>query len=686
MPPKKKSSSDGGISALLRDASHRAKLVSEQRQQVLEQELEEGLVLDPNGELVVDEARPFKPRIFNILEYIEQPWGLGMKLFPAQKFLVKLYYFLPLEERQKTITVTDMLATKTLYHFTEREYLQYLYNEGRCNIGEQDHERRELVLAIGRRAGKTTLSGIFASYEVYRLLNLHNPQKYYGLPNGNRIQIISVATDKDQASLLFNEVTSHLAKCEYFKPHVSNNTQSHILFRTPYDIEKYGPSSRLQNGKFVSFNGKATMRVTFRSSIAKGLRGAGNVVVILDEVAHFQDKGQSSAKDIYDSVTPSTAAFSPKDPNNSEKSIGPVESRIILISSPLNKAGKFYDQFHLAMSKGPGSDNILAIQAPTWEVNPTLPASYYKERFHQDPAVFMTEHGAQFSDRVRGWIEREVDLMDCVDPEYRPEIVGTPRYPHQMGIDIGLTNDGTAVAITRPQGDRIALVYHECWRAGVDWKESNPHLGDNYPTDYARTLAKADRLDFEAISDWIFALTKRFFITDGIFDQWNGIPLEQALRKKGLTQFRSELFQRDLSSRVYQNAKMLMFDRKLQLYEFPKPQGAKHSPLITELLNLQAQQVSKNLVIVSKPPTKGAADDESDALVRAIWLTSERMRNETHIYGASSGMTHNAGARMTAGRYQMMRARSHGISERMVPRNLGLGGRLANLNRTRGIR
>jgi intein/homing endonuclease len=1136
----KKAGPGEGISALIRDAGQRAKLAVEQRE-VEEAEADAVEVFDANGDLVLDEIRPFKPRIFNVVDYIEQSWGLGMKLFPAQRFLVKLYYHLPLEENIKTIKVTDMFASKVLYEFTEKEYLRFLYEEGRCNIGEQDHERRELVLAIGRRAGKclkegsvvlteggfceiqdlgdpegpeyqplqvgvaqeggtrstsaffynggvrdtvrvrgrcgyevegtpnhrvrvmgadgdiqwrflgdiqvgdrlgihrktdlwaktpvdttpylvgingykdvtltsvfdeswgtllgvlvgdgtwnrgglievtvgpypewltqvgaifrstvgepitrlekrtrrahrvqfgstktrqfldrlgyklgskpdkkripwviwrspkpvvaaflrglfetdgsaerggrtisfstashklasevqllllnfgivsrikprlskrfnkwyqhltilgadsirlfseqigfiserkaallrshvakgdlgnksateaiphqrqwsrrlvesvpknngnkhceklgwrrsllrvalgnvikncneelsyprlraavqvarevgadpeviahfdglleagyfydevievtpsrgrvydltvpdgesfvangftnhnTTLSGVFASYEVYRLLNLGNPQEYYGLPNGNRIQIISVATDKDQASLLFNEVTSHLAKCEYFKPYVANNTLTHIQFRTPYDITKYGPTARQQNGKFVSFNGKATMRVTFKSCVAKGLRGAGNVVVILDEVAHFQDKGQSSAKDIYDAVTPSTAAFSPKDQGTPrmpmrklDGSEYPVESRIISISSPLNKSGKFYDLYHLAMTRGPGSDNMLAIQAPTWEVNPTLPASYYRQKYHADPAVFITEHGAQFSDRTRGWIERESDLIDCVVPSLRPQLVGVPRYPHEMGIDIGLMGDGTAICITCEQEGKIVLAYHELWQAGVDWRESNPHLGNNFSTDYCKTLGDVARIDFDEIGELIHKLTKRFFITKGIFDRWNGLPLEQALLKKGLTQFTSEFFQRDFSSRIYQNTKMLMFDKGLALYDYPKPDGVKHSGFLEELLNLQAQQMSKNIVVVTAPKTAGCHDDQSDAYVRSVWLTAERMRNQSHVYGASAGLPGRGGPVMTPARYQMMRARSHGgFAERSIPKNLGLRGRLA---------
>lgn len=658
-----------GISSLIRRAGQEAKQVlADQNATALDVHLEsaDGVSLGATGRTAVR-----GPRIFSILDYIEQPWGLAMRLYPAQRFLVKLYYFLELDDGPPTIAVTDMFNTKVLYRFNERDYLRYLYDEGRCNIREQDHERRDLVLPIGRRAGKTTLSAIFASYEVYRLLNLQHPQAYYGLPSGNRIQIISVATDKDQAGLLYNDVTTHLAKCDYFRPYIANNTLSYVQFRTPYDIDRYGPCARHQDGQFVSFNGKATLKLTFKSCIAKGLRGSGNVVVILDEMAHFMDKGNSSAKEIYDAVTPSTAAFSPKDVSTGMP-VGPTEARVICISSPLGKNGKFFELYDLAMRGGPGSENLLAVQAPTWEVNPTVPTSYYKRKYHEDPTVFMVEHGAQFSDQVRGWIEREVDLTACIDPELRPKRLGTPRAPHQMGIDVGLVGDGTYVAITHIENDQIVLDYHEGWYAGVDWRETNPHL-EAPLVDYARNLVSVERIDFDALSEWVVELCKKFHITDGLFDRWNGIPLEQSLHKRGLKQFRCDFFTRDLTSRIYQTAKMFMYDERLRIYDWPIPeQGVRHSPLIKEMLSLQANQISRNIVLVEAPKAPGAHDDASDALMRAIWLSAERMSKTKYAAHGSGLYVPTAVASPSVTSYRMSRARKHGfVRERMPRRSFG---------------
>jgi hypothetical protein len=65
-------------------------------------------------------------------------------------------------------------------------------------------------------------------------------------------------------------------------------------------------------------------------------------------------------------------------------------------------------------------------------------------------------------------------------------------------------------------------------------------------------------------------------------------------------------------------------------------------------------------VVVEAPTGAGFHDDFSDSYVRSVWLASERMRNEKHVYGNNpvSGMM--AQSSMTARRYQMMRARSHG--------------------------
>jgi intein/homing endonuclease len=458
----------------------------------------------------------------------------------------------------------------------------------------------------------TTISACIAAYETYKLIKKDNPQKFYGLPQSNNIQIISVATDKDQAGLLYQEVSGHYRNCAFFGPYTANNTLSYARFQTPADVEKYGRYIENQDAK-------ATLKITFRSCVAKGLRGAGNICVILDEVAHFTETGQSGAEEVYNAVVPSTSAYSAKDPNNPTIPIGEVEGRIILISSPLGKQGLFYNLFMIGMGGGRASDNILAVQAPTWEVNPTVPAQEFEKHYLKNAAVFFTEYGGEFTDRTRGWITDEQDLLSCVDPQLRPQRSAPARMPHFMGIDLGLVGDGTALAIGHLDGEEIVVDLVVQIKAG----EGIYH--------------DKERLEFDDVADWVLEYTKKFYIQEGMFDQWAGIPFQQALEKRGLKNLNSTNMTKQITSQMYQNFKDMMWDQKIKLYNRPNYETDGHEPYLQELLELQQTVHGKHLITVEAPQTKGKHDDMSDALVRMTWLASNNIGKGRYFASSGSG-------------------------------------------------
>lgn len=552
----------------------------------------------------------------DIITFIESQWGLNIKLFPVQRVILKAHYGIALDDdptdTSRLIKISDWRRQhwRTL---TEAEYLRYLNDEKRCNIREviPGKQRRELILSIGRRSGKTFICACIAAYEIYRLLLKGCPQEYYGLPKTNNIGIISVATDKEQAGLLYTEASGHFSNCPFFKPHTANNTQTYARFQTPHDIQKYG---RYMDDPTA----KASIKMSFKSCVSKGVRGSGNLVVILDELAHFNDSGESDAKKIYSAAKPSLAAFSPKDPKDSRIPIGDVEGRMISISSPLGRQGHFYNLFQVAMKGGGAASNMLAIQAPTWEVNPTIEATFLESEYALDPVVFFTEYGAQFLDATTGWIEKHEDLYACIDPTARPKNKGLGKMPHFMGVDIALVGDYCAVAIGHIEaGGRIVLDLMERIRAGEGAHKDK------------------ERLDFDEVADWVTAYTKRFYIAKGIFDQWAGLPFEQALNKRGLQQFEKRQFTKPLKSEVFHNFKNMMYDQRLVLYDWPRQDGDEgtttHCDYIQELTSLQATYQSDYITVVSAPNVRDAHDDYSDALVRMVWMASQELSNRKYI-------------------------------------------------------
>jgi hypothetical protein len=438
------------------------------------------------------------------------------------------------------------------------------------------------------------------------------------------ISISAIATSSKQASGLYKVARQFMNKSRFFDKFIVSDTEEGMTFRTQADIDKFGPDC------------KGTIEMLFRPAIGRGLRGPANLLVIFDEFAHFVVEGQQSAGECYEAATPSTATF--KNPKTRDP-----EGKIIEISSPLNKAGMFFKHYMDGMEGR--APQRLVIQAPSWEINPTISSKYLRSKYNEDPANFLVEFGAEFSDRFSGWIRREEDLLACIDPELRPKKADHTRRPHFMGVDVGLVNNGTAIAIVHLENDVIVLDYLEARYAGIgEYKDF-------------------DQLDFESIADWIHDLSKRFYIWNGSFDQREGLPLEQNLKKRGLRQISMEYSTRDKKSKMYQAFKLLMLDHKVKLYDYPIPDGEQHCEYINELLELQEQRLSKYQIEVGAPRMPGKYDDMSDALARAIWLAQGNIGDKKFAKAAAAGASQglNKGGRgyNTQRSYQMRKLRKN---------------------------
>lgn len=605
-------------------------------------------------------------------------------IFRSPKSVVQNYLESLLDVREELVTPSLQLASETrilllnmgipskikrmpcgkylLSMIDKGENPHYFFDEvvsiekGQAPVYDLTVPNGQSFVANGLVNHNTAMAACISAYETYKLIKRSNPQAHYGMAPAANIQLISIATDKDQAGLLYQEVSGHFQGCTFFQPYMANNTQSYARFQTPKDIETGG--SYQENP-----SAKATIKVTFRSCIAKGLRGAANIVVILDEVAHFTDDGQSSAQAVYDAIIPSTSTYYPKYPGT-KKPIQPEknDARIIMISSPLGCQGLFYKQFRIGMGdKGAeASREMLSIQAPTWEVRPDIPAAEFIGRYAVDPKTFAVEYGAEFSNRTSGWIEDKRDLEACIKVDARPRYRSVPKLPHYVGLDFAQAGDGTAISIGHIEDGQVVLDLEDQIQANVGEYEDQ------------------SRLEFSEIVDWVYDFSKKFYIVDGIFDQWTGIAFEQALQARGLRQFRRFIATPQLNSDMYKNFKDMMYERKLSLYDWPIPPDKDHGPLIEELLELQATQKSKYVISVEAPKGMGKHDDRSDALVRMVWLASQQVASTPKVLaGASmnnrilpSGMPLAQRAIAQSIYQTQIKARQTGSSpERQVPRN-----------------
>lgn len=550
----------------------------------------------------------------NIVEFIDAPWGLGLglapdvpPLHPVQKFILKAYYGLPMDgSSNRNIIIKDKFNQIEMYRFNEIEYMRYLYEEGRINVSEIKGPFQNLELVCGRRLGKTLSTSCIITYEIYKLLNFYSPQEYYKIMPESEIRITCLATSKETASELYNNITGQLLRAEFFRKYRNERTQTSMSLRTQRDIDKYGP------------NGRSSFSVHIAPCSAKGLIGHSNIVVALDEMAFFFDDERrgSRSKDesigsgsdrndraIYEAVTPSVAGFKGRD--------GTPHGKIICLSSPNAKSGKFYEEYERSFEEN--AKDLLMIQAPTWEGNPSISTEYLINKYNANPVVFNSMYGAQFSDRVKGWIEDPTIVRQNIVPGLRYKESSSLRVPHFAGFDIGSKRDGIAVCVCHFVKEMLDGVSEEMLEVDVSTVR--------YASDEGKDYFKP-----QDIIDWIESFTKKFYIVKGLFDQWGEVFLKSAVLDKGMKQFEFRSFNETSNSDNYQNLLSNLISSKIRLPEqevITDGKIDKDSDLVRELLTLQSYQKGKYVITVEAPDRKGAHDDLSDAFARAILVATE---------------------------------------------------------------
>lgn len=598
----------------------------------------------------------------DIITFSEAPWGLNMnikaggstELRPVQKFILKCYYNLALNTREKNIIVRDHFNEQERYRFTEQEYLQFLFNEGRTNIKEISNQvRNELVLVAGRRGGKSRLSAVVSAYETYKLIRKGHPQKYFGIGADSEIYITIVATSTDQAQLLFNETAGFIDNSRFFDRYKNIPTVQFMKLKSPNDLQKNKDS-------------KPSIIIHASACSARGLRGMSNIVIVMDEQAHFVDNSSNkSDAAVYDAVTPSTLSFG-------------KEARTINISSPLNKQGKLWELYNQSFK----SEKLLMFQIPTWEMYPGIDSSELREKHRRNPAVYACEIGAQFSDTVKSWMPVD-QLLKCVNPTLKPKLRGAPKTVYFMGIDVGLKDDPTAISILHIEPtkkpiynasgtlvDEVVVPKYELDLQVTLQVEKKDKKNQNQSYQTVDSELISDYLDFDTITDKIQSLCKDFYIQKGLFDQLTGPNLMQNLTKRGFTQFEMMYSNRTNASEIYNNFLVNIIDEAIILYDDHEGkiiEEGKYGPFISEIIGLESQYVSKYITIVQAPKGEGFHDDRCDSFVRALWCATQFLNKNVTMFNNSTIAQHQAAthaANLLAGRYQK---RNHRFSpERRV--------------------
>ena len=297
------------------------------------------------------QAYPWKDPI----EFFTSPRYLGAYLFPAQRLLLKLWNlqtdFTPDEQaRLEKWTHPGLQGDEPYKSGIQGDVLERI-----AYLREQGHEWFPTVVAVmGRRAGKTFLTGLQLSYCTACFLFKNGWNALDGAALGHEPNLVVMATTAEQAqATIFTDFYRAVLANPFFAPYITRAIPSKVEFA---DLE-----TRLRQEKMGMKLERdlISLRARAASSNSAGARGWAIPFYAFDE-GFFALAGESarSGNEAIKALMPSLTQFYP-------------HQMAIFPSSPRNRGGELYGLYEAGLStRGGGnwSPDIFVCQMESWKM------------------------------------------------------------------------------------------------------------------------------------------------------------------------------------------------------------------------------------------------------------------------------------------------------------------------------
>ena len=529
--------------------------------------------------------------LLDALEFVESAQGLGIRLYPVQRVLLKLIFGIPMDKDEKEVPIYDTFCEHLLYTFKETDYIKYVHDQGRINLSTwydaPVEGYNEVAAIVGRRGGKSQLVSAIAAYKLYRLLNIRSPQDYYGLVSGSPIDFTFMAQDSEGSSRLYDKMKEDVNRAPFFAPYLRTMTTEEMTFVSDADRHKRDITP--------------SITVASYACTTNAVRGPSSLLLALDEFAFYRNQIGANSDEIYKAAAPATMQFKAGGTREGKR-----ESMILIITSPNGKIGKYYELYSSAMKMGNDSD-ILAFRCSTAEMNPRSDVDFLKKEFRENPDVFKAEYGGEFLEAAESYVKLPT-FEGCIDKGRRnictfaPELVG-PKY--FWGLDLGMQHDATALSICH-------------WEPSVT--VATP--GANLIYDFIGRLMVGEgayedvkQLPLDDVLSWLKRNNSLLPCHRGATDQHGGSMLVQLLEKYGINGLELVHLTSGINSQMYLILKGLMEQKKTSFPEEPL--------FIAEMKLVEATYVGKYQVKVQAPAERNAHDDQADSTALAAWVAQQ---------------------------------------------------------------
>lgn len=505
---------------------------------------------------------------------------------------------------------------------------------------------REVLLVLGRRAGKGYVSALAMAYVLWRYLAKGDPQEHYGVDRDKQLACFIFAGKLQQArDNLWKDLANVILGGPCFQPYISKPLGESLSVYAPHDFVRL---KRLADRGIATAGDLATFVIQPKEATLMAGRGPAAFMQGYDEMAHLVTAGGASrsAEEVYGSAVPALDQFK-------------RDAFIIEPSSPWQMIGQFYENWKQSLEVGvdgePAYPNKMMLQLTSWDIYrdwefahqlPLFPEGFdgdlgeYAQTPH--PAMLPLKGAIQDYDEEMRKLEKanpetfQVERLShwqttqdaYLNPQQITKMFGPWRgeqlQMHTEGLlsvfykghaDPSLANANFGVAIAHPETDERGTI-HCVFDYIHHWQ----------PSDFPDSI-----IDYVEIEEHLWRLIRDFKPDEFTFDQWNTASVIAHLRK----QVRDSSFPKRVN--IYEKTATVAHNwERAENFKIALNQEWVHAPHYEQAeLELRFLQL-KNGKVEKQDAGPVQVKDVADCLFETVWTI---LGTQVHAYthGSLSG-------------------------------------------------
>jgi hypothetical protein len=398
---------------------------------------------------------------------------------------------------------------------------------------------REVLLVLGRRAGKGYVSAIAMAYVMWRYMSKGDPQKHYGIDRDKQMACFIYAGKKEQArENLWKDLVNVIQGSTCFAPYMSKPLGESLSVYAPHDFVRM---KKLRDRGIITERDMATFVIQPKEATLMSGRGPTSFMQGYDEMAHVVNSGANrSAEEVYGAATPALDQFK-------------KDAFIVEPSSPWQMIGQFYTNWQHAIAIGedgePEYPELLMLQLASWEIYYDWEVAHqlplFPEDFLGDLDEYVKEPHPQLQE-LQFAIQEYDDGMRKLEKS-NPDTFKVERRSHWQATQDAYLDPDKITAMFRTDLEmRTEGILSVFYKGHADPASVNAHFGvaiahmedreDGFKRcvfDYIHHWSASDFPDniihYPTIGDHLFRLITGFKTDEFTFDQWNSIETIQRL-------------------------------------------------------------------------------------------------------------------------------------------------------------